>query len=293
MAETGRPVLDFAVVGDDFKTLATAVENKIEREFPRALDSISGLRYLVLAHVKITRNTSEVIRYLCADQPEDPWRKPGFCIAVFPLARTVLESLYSVLFLLDDPTTRAPWFERASWRDDCEELERLSGVYGSDPNWSSFLDKRRALLTAAAASMGLSPEEQANPRKLRYWPIPGQMIRGTDLGSSLRPYFKYLAEWFYGKLSAASHHAGPRLIPAMQILSDDLPEGPFALSVALYRSEAIFTSLTLHLALLSECISAFGFDLRPKAQYLWAVLGQYWPPTKALYEKRYAALLQV
>jgi hypothetical protein len=284
--------LDDAVLRQDFQALTTAVENKTEREFPPRLAGIQGLQYLVLAYLKITRNTSAVIRYLCADHPEDPARKPGFFIASFPLVRTTLESLYSVIFILDDPAVRTEWYYRASWRDALEEQRRRRAQYGNEPSWSDFLDQRDAWLAAFSDELGIPPGERAKPARIVWWPTPGGMRKHTSLSPDLKQYFAYLDRWFYGSLSSASHLTGSRLIPAMQVLLDELPEGPFALTPGLYKSEAVFTSYSLHLALLSECIHRFGFDLRAKAQYIWALLAPYWPPAKELYSSRYRALLQ-
>lgn len=292
MMDASRPCLDDAVVREDFKTLAAAVENKAEREFPLRPGSIRGLQYLVQAHLKVTRNTAEVIRYLCADVPRDPARKPEFCIATFPLLRTMLESLFSVLFLLDEPSARTPWYYRASWRDDVEENERRRAQYGSDPSWSDFLDKRSAWLASSADELRLSPHERADPTSITRWPIPSRMRKYPSLKPDLKQYLVYLDRWFYGSLSSASHLTGPRLIPAMQILLGDLPTGSFALTPELYRSEATFTSYSLHLALLSECIHDLGFDLGAKARYLWALLAPYWPLAKDMYSRRYQTLLQ-
>lgn len=292
MTQVARPSLDERVVREDFRALAMAVENKTEREFPTHLASIQGLGYLVLANLKITRNTSELVRYLCADWPEDPERKPEFCIAAFPLVRTILESLFSVLFLLDDPNARTNRYYRANWRDEFEEDERRRGQYGNDPSWSEFLDQRRVWLESFADEIGISQQERAQPTKVAWWPTPGGMRKDKSLSSDLKRYFTYLNRWFYGSLSSASHLTGTRLIPAMHLLSGQLPEGPLALTTRLYKSEAMFTSYSLHLALLSECIHALGFDLGMKAQYLWVLIAPYWPPAKALYGRRYQALLQ-
>lgn len=286
------PHLDDRVIREDLQTLIIAVDNKVDREFPAVYGAIPSLQFLVHANIKITKINYDVIRYILADYPEDNARKASFCIAAFPIARTILDSLFSIVFLFDNPVENAKWYMRSSWREHREELDRFMERYSADPDFNEYIENRNKWLTESADEMLISKEERFQMTRIPYWPVGHQMIKHQKLSAPRKAFLEYLNKWFYGSLSSASHLSGPRLIPAMLLLKGMEGGGPLSLTFQRYKSEAMFTAITLQLAILSECISQLDLEYREKAKYLWVILGDYWPPTKEIYSNRYQSLLK-
>jgi hypothetical protein len=83
-----------------------------------------------------------------------------------PLARTILDSLFTVVFLFEDLPTRIKWYLKSGWRELFEEHQRCRKTYDADPAWSTWLAKQSAILDQMKVDWGISSDEQANPSKI-------------------------------------------------------------------------------------------------------------------------------
>src|SRR5713226_6372720 len=112
--------LDFRVVGGDLATLAEATVLKVQREWPRHLAAINGSDAVVLLLTKLAVTTYSTIRYFCAEIPEDQARQMSFASSAPPLLRTLIEEIFAVIFIRQDPPGRVAWYHRAGWREKKE-----------------------------------------------------------------------------------------------------------------------------------------------------------------------------
>lgn len=106
----------------------------------------------------------------------------------------------------------------------------------------------------------------------------------------MKAYFEHLDDWFYKEYSQSAHLSFPGL---------SRRGGPFLLKEKAEReenlkknkSDAIFSSVTLTLAIASEVESICRFDFAEKLKYLWTLVGGFWPEANKLYSMRYCKLL--
>lgn len=167
--------LNFAVIRDDLDSLLASTANKIHREPPAALSNVAGAREFLLTTVKMVDNTYRTIRFICADTPKDPDRKSSYAISVPPLNRTILDSLFTVVFMLENLASRCHWYQKAGWRALSEELNRYKREYGYLPEWQTWLDALAKLVRDGISIYGITPQEVANPGSIDLWPNPGKM----------------------------------------------------------------------------------------------------------------------
>jgi hypothetical protein len=113
--------LDFAIIREPIDELLAAFDNTLEREWPQKWSDLHDARTVVRANFKLIRVTYNVIRLLCKEKYQDPWQKPEFMTAVPPLTRTILDSVFTLVFLFDDIRTKAGLFKRGGWLEICEE----------------------------------------------------------------------------------------------------------------------------------------------------------------------------
>jgi hypothetical protein len=75
---------------------------------------------------------------------------------------------------------------------------------------------------------------------------------------------------------------------AMYLLEDKDAE----LNVTLnkYRSNNMFTTVIILLALVSEIECELKLGLTERAKYVWTILSEYWGPAKEIYLQRYDSL---
>jgi hypothetical protein len=243
------------------------------------------------ATVKVSANTYHTVRHLCAERPPDPNRKLEYAISVPPLARTILDSVFNVAFLLEDFPDRIAWYLRSGWREAFEEHQRYAATYGGSPEWVDILAGWSQRLENTRASWYVAELEAQDPSCINWWPTPGQMLRGGHLSEDLQAYLQYLNDWFYRILSSDSHLALPGLMrrSVHLLYTDDREERDMNLDS--YRSNCFVATVIVFVALLSELQIGLGYDLAERCRYLWTILGDSFPPAKEIYHLRYESRL--
>lgn len=288
--------LDFSVITQPLDSLLAALENKIEREWPVRLAHVSGANALFLLTLRAASVTYRSVRWLCADKPPDPDRRLEYSITVPPLNRTILDSIFTTIFVLEDVPNRCEWFFKSDWRETRIELDRHAREYGQLPEWQDWLARLRTYSDVGIAIVGVSPAEVANPKSIAKWPNPGGMVNyGVSSNSPLPParaFLRYLTDWFYADLSQQSHLGGSGLMKRAGALINDYRRNPETEeNLRKYKNSQVGQTVSLILALASEVEAYFNFGLRERAQYLWGLATPYIVVAKELYDKRYASLL--
>jgi len=145
-------VLDFKVIEEPLDKALEALKNLIDREWPERLKGIPGARALFLTMIKVAVNTYQSIRFLAADYPKESAPRLEFALSIPPLTRSLLDQLFSVIFLSEDLSVRTQWFYKSGWRETKETYDRYIGKYGESPEWvnwfssyGGFLEKTRLL----------------------------------------------------------------------------------------------------------------------------------------------------
>ncbi len=281
------PALPFSAIREKLDNLLVAMANLIDRCWPVKYADRIDLKLFLLGTVKITENTYRSIRYLCADKPEDVSRKLEFAVSVPPLARTILDSLFTVVYLFDDVDRRVEWFHKSGWREMFEEHERYKKAYGEDVAWAEYLDLQRTSVDYGRYEVGITDEEAVNPKKIQWWPNPGKMTRDGGTPEDRTRYLNYLNDWFYKTLSADSHLSWPGFARrAAHFLNKD--EDRRVNLLRKYKSDCVVTSITLVLALLSEIECEFKFSRAERLKEVWNSLSEVFLEAKELFEFRYA-----
>lgn len=292
---TEQPNLDANVITVPLDNTMTALGNKIEREWPRRYEHIPGAREFVLLNVATTDVTSRSIRYLCAEKPPDPNRSLEYSLAAPPLNRAILDSLFAVIFVLEDLEGRCLWYHKAAWREQRLELDKYRAEYGALPNWQEWLKKLAALSDFGVTLFGISPSEVADPRSIASWPNAGAMatygVRPSAPVPPVRAFMQYLNDWFYADLSQQAHLGGHGIMKRSSPLL--YPRESLQRQATLNKNRYVWIgqTLTLTLAVASEVEAYFRFGLRTDLRYVWGLTAPVIVIAQEMYEKRYAQLL--
>ena len=290
-----RP-LDFKVVGEPLNKLLIAVGNKLSREWPAKYQNVTGARELFVMHLRIAQLTYRSELYIGGDIPADPHRLPEFCVSLPVLNRAILDSLFTVLFILEDVPNRCVWFYESDWREMRLDLDRYIKEYGTLPEWKTYLEDWAKVCGMGLAQAKLSPAQAASPQYLRSWPTAGAMVNyGVSPKTPLSPvqdFMKYLNDFFYINLSQQAHLGGWGMIKRGTFLLDEIRNIPeTAAEVKRYRYAQIGQSVALVLALASEIELHFNFGLRQELLFVWNVAAPMIVVVNEVYEKRYRGLL--
>ena len=281
------PELPFSAIREKLDDLLVAMANLIDRRWPVKYADRIDLKLFLLGTVKITENTYRSIRHLCADKPEDVSRRLEFAVSVPPLARTILDSLFTVVYLFDDVDNRVGWFRRSGWREVFEEHKRYQKAYGVEAAWAEYLDLQKAFLDHDQHELNITDKEADDPKKIKWWPNPGKMIHDGDTTDDRTRYMSYLNDWFYKTLSADSHLSWPGFARrAIHFMDKD--ENQRVNRLRKYKSDCFVTAITLVLVLLSEIECEFRFGRTGRLKEVWNSLSEVFLEAKEIFEFRYA-----
>ncbi len=241
---------------------------------------------LFLTMVKVAVNTYQSILFLAGGFPKESAPPLEFALSIPPLTRSLLDQLFSVIFLSEDLSVRTQWFYKSGWRESKETYDRYKSKYGETPAWADWLETYGKFLEMTRVDWGLSEQETADLTKIKYWPIPSQMK-----GQAKDPAFlEYLEAWFYRTLSQEAHLSFPGLVHRGSALLRKPGEEREAQLIK-RKSQAMGTTITVLLALASEMEHLLRFGLGERLAFVWGVLIKYWEEAEDLYKMRYAQFL--
>lgn|GEM_PF-4397591 len=285
--------IDFSAFRDDLDEIAVAITNRIDREArPEAEQYHSGLPALLILNVKVSHATHRAIRYLCADRPPDPARRAEFAIAVTPLSRTILDSLFLILSILECPGKYCDWYYASGWKTAKDELERLKASHGTDPDWAEYLGQYEK--SVDDQERGIAEKYRKQPETIKWWPAPGKMLTQKRAGNipliadgARKNFFRMMYDNYYGRLSEDSHLHYGGMARRGGHLSAYVPRSEQLERLDIVRQQSVLEATALLVTLLSEI--AFYFDLRhekKRVQGIWDHLSNY-PAGKEIFDFRY------
>ncbi len=293
--DSGEKVLDFRAIRDPLDNALEALKNLIDREWPKELATIAGSRALFLTMIKVAVNTYESVRFLAADFPKEGAPKLEHALSIPPLTRSLLDQLFTVIFLSEDLPNRTQWYYKGGWRESIEAYVRYNSKYGDNPEWASWLTAYSSFLEEIRVDWGISDEEAASlkekeeeKKKIKYWPIPSRMKKRALKEN--RNFFQFLDAWIYKTLSQDAHLSFPGLVHrgAPLLLK---PSKEREAQLEKRKSQGVFTTITVVLALASEMEHLLNFGLAKQLGYVWGVLINFWEEAADLYAMRYERFL--
>lgn len=289
-AEHDVPYLPWPALAEKLEPMLIAFPNLLEREPPQSLQAVPGAPHVVSGLTHLAINTHRAIRFISAAVPPDPSRKLEYSLVVPALSRTILDGLFTLVFLLEDLPARTGLYYRGGWRELREEHDRYQASYGSQQEWKTWLDLQAFILAELQQQAAITPDELAAPSSVRFWPIPSGILKDKSLSPGLKGFLQHLYDWFYRDLSQASHLSFPALAElAAPFFFRDHPDTVRGLDKR--RSDWFVTSLILLLCHLSELEHAFSLGRREPLTYCWTLLTTDFLQARELYDRRYKALL--
>jgi hypothetical protein len=156
--------LDFSLIQEKYEVLLAAMELKLDREFPPGHDA-SGAKVVLYFTFKVARNTYKTVMFICADKPKDSSRLLSYSVSCPPIVRSLVDSLFTLVFILEDLDARASWYHKSGWREHEERYVRYKEAYGADPEWAKYLDQLKKGQEAAKSIWGITSEGGESPKK--------------------------------------------------------------------------------------------------------------------------------
>jgi len=270
-----------------------AVKGKIEnlvRGFDRTLRksgesaSPSDYSFLVLRMiVRLNENSYRTILYLCADDIDERGDLE-FVLSVPALARTILDSVFNVVFLLQDLEPRTKMYMRAGWATIQEEIRKWKDNRGGDPVTDPELLQLQNYYDTMKTDYLITPAEEADPNLIPRFPHPGGMLRRTDIDADRLDFLKLLNNLFYGSFSEDAHMKWP---PTMLKGSFFLqPKDDRRDNLDVLRLDYFMKSVIFLITLLSELELGLRCGFSADLKYVWQAFAANSEAAK-IYDTRY------
>ncbi len=268
--------LDFKIVNEPLEETFKVVSLKLKKDTSGSGSFIFLLRSLLDANFQ----TYRAIRKLVA-------KKPKFPVQAYQLTRFMIDSVFVVFALIEEPDKNTRWYELAGYRTAWEEYKRELGRYSKTIKWQGYLANKKRLLDYSANFLKLPPKEQLAPDKnIEYWPIPSQLLRKKMLSTNKQKFLEEIYQWRYKQLSEWSHGQWGGVAVSVFASKPELHWDP-----GKFESDAVYTGLLFLLVFLSEIEVFKKQGVGQKLKYIWMVLGSYFDEAKDYYDLRYAKRL--
>ena len=249
--------------------------------------------------IRQAQKTCGLFFYLNADEHrEGPHWRAIYTIVALPLIRSMIDCLYNITSMLEDPDVKPAEFRRSGYRMALAALEEDQLKYGANPDmrWAGWLKRRRDALDLAMRSDGFTVDEVLAQGR---WPTLGAYLREKK-NVPLTPHQLFLKNLTYGywrEYSEYSHGTFQGLLQtAMFYLEHDMPheDRPKLEEASL---DVIFSHMAracaILLCILTELQAFFRFDgarINERLLDVWNALLSA-PEVKDLYDSRYANLM--
>jgi hypothetical protein len=282
--------------------LASTIAFKVQREGPKMISGHPSLFEDIYVLLRQAQRTYDLFFYLNADETREKdcnWRL-HYSIVALPLVRCMIDCLYNITALLEDPKSKGAEFRRSGYKMALSALEEDQQKYGNHPNpsWQEWLQKRRENLDFCIRRDGFTVAEVlAQPR----WPTLGQYLRPAGRGTALTQHQQFLRTLTYGYWREYSEYAHATfqglLEVAMIYLVKDAPhenrdkiesQGLSLMFHHMGRAAAVL------LCIVTELQARFRFEgahIGERLLEIWGVLVVA-PEIKELYDTRYEGLMK-
>jgi len=166
--------LDASAFQRKLETLAEVLAQKLRREAPKLLGTTPGYVSVDL-HVMLRQMiyTYNLFFYLNADErvENDPYYRKQYSIVMLPLIRNMIDSLYNITAILENPTVKGAEFRKSGYKAKLTALDEDTAKYGGQSAWDTWIANSRAVLQEDMHRNGFTLTEVLEASQ---WPTLGR-----------------------------------------------------------------------------------------------------------------------
>ena len=216
-------------------------------------------------------------------------KNPKYPAQAHILSRSILDSLFNICLLIEDPKSFSRWFELDGYKSSRKEYERRKAKYENDPKDKDLLDIFKDYIEKIAKYYNLSDKEKEDPEtNIKRWPIPSQILKKKFIKSpKKRDFLQKIYKDHYGEISEVSHQTFTGM--AMGVYANIPEEHWYPEKIG---SDALYRCILFLLMILSEIDVEMKYKQNQKLKYIWTILSSFFLEAKEYYNIRYDNLLQ-
>jgi hypothetical protein len=281
--------------------LAETMALKVQREGPVRL---SGPQYVaddIFVMIRHAIATYNLLFYLNADErrDEDCYWNQNYGIVSAPLVRSMIDCLYNITAILQDPATLGASYRKAGLKKRLLEIEEDQVTYAGKPDWDEYNERQLQALEVLIRASGHTVEDIRNARS---WPTLGKYLQGNlDSLTAHQKFLKTFTHLQWRQYSGLAHcgfegYVG-ELTPGAHLVLDSLPHDLRPLVEARYvdfLTRHLGRAATVLLSISTEIQAYFRFEganINDCIAEMWSALADLFE-AKELYDEHYAALMK-
>ena len=195
--------------------LIETIAQKVKREGPRFPLIPSPPAYFfddILVTLRQSKDVAGLLCWINADSGHGDGfdRTKGYALQALQLIRALIDRLYNICALLEEPAVQAPVFRKDGYRQAMASLEEDKARYGDLTNteWPAHLKQIESMLDESMHRDGINLHDPGS----QSWPTLSAFLK-TDLGKRNRGQFlSRFVKGFWNDYSSLSHGTFQALI---------------------------------------------------------------------------------
>jgi hypothetical protein len=179
--------IDASTFQRPLETLAEVLAQKVKREGPARLSAPGYVALDLHVLIRQTMYTYNSLFYFNADERRETdcyWRT-AYSVVTLPLIRNMIDCLYNVTAILQDPGTNGPWFRKSGYKKLLSALDEDEKRYGGQPKWDSWIANNRDGIDFGMRAVGMAMTDAA---AAKVWPTLGTYLNNKQPGGTTTPH---------------------------------------------------------------------------------------------------------
>ena len=203
------------------------------------------------------------------------------------LLRSILDVLFNVAYLLDDPTKNVKEYNLAGFRMMQKDLLERFQADGNDVDGYSSSFKFQKELDDFATFIQLTKEESDNEKGEKpFWPVPKIIKKRLSIEKD-KKFFDGIYEKHYGTFSDLSHFAMRGTALGMYSRMPDSEK----VNPGQVESDAALPAILFLTMIFSEIQSKIDCKMEKDLRYIWTLLSNVREECREYYSSRYDEIL--
>jgi hypothetical protein len=299
--DASLPHLDAKTFQRPLGELAETIALKVQREGHKHSIKPVFVTPDIYFLLRQAQQTFNLLFFINADETREAnvGYRIGYSAAILPLVRTMIDCLYNITAILNNPGPKGYQFRESGLRRILQALDADERRYGGDPKWDAWIAGQRKMVAFLMETSGLTESEV---RAAKPWPTLGRYLR-TAKGTPPTEHQQFLRRLTYGfwqEYSGISHATFQGVLPIAAFFTPkDMPHEHRRIveeRVEVLIARHVPRVAAILLCTLTEVQAYFRFD-RDQSARINQRLHQVWnallhvPEIKELYDERYVKLM--
>lgn len=293
--------IDASAFQKQLAELAETIAQKVLREGRHKL-GLGMPEFVTLdLHVLIRHamRTYDLLFYINSEErrKDHPYHANSYSVVTLSLIRNMIDDLFNLAFILENPGINGPWFRKRGYRKLLESLDRDEAQYGTKPDWAAWIKDMRDVASAQIQMLQLNLSEINDAPE---WPTLGTFVKREQYAGPLRNYMTAFMHGPWKEYSEIAHGTFEAFMGiALPLIEDSQPldkrkemdkAHPGWIARHLFRAAGVL------LCIVTELQAYFRFDdsaarINERIHAIWdALLSAF--AVKELYDQHYRALME-